>query len=69
MTQKRHRLAALFYQLERQMRDKRKTITVGGHQAGERVFAHDGRGVLGVVELLGQVHGDDCTKQRASITH
>jgi hypothetical protein len=51
------------------MRDKRKTITVGGHQAGERVFAHDGRGVLGVVELLGQVHGDDCTKQRASITH
>jgi hypothetical protein len=40
------------------MRDKREAITVGRHQACERVLAHDGRSVLGVVELLGQVHGD-----------
>jgi hypothetical protein len=32
------------------------------------MLAHDGRGVLGVVELCRQVHADDCTKQRALIT-
>jgi hypothetical protein len=26
------------------------------------MLAHDGRGVLRVVELLGQVHVDECTK-------
>jgi hypothetical protein len=44
------------------VRDKRKTLTVGGDQTGERVFAHDGRSVLGEVELLGKVHVDECTK-------
>jgi hypothetical protein len=62
MTQKRQRLTALLDQFERQMRDKREAMTVSGDQTRERVLAHDGRSVLRVVELLGQVHGDECTK-------
>ena len=64
VAQQRHRLAALLDQLERQMRDKREAIAVVGHQTGKRVLAHDGCSVLGVVELLGEIHAKTVPKER-----
>jgi len=56
MAQQHGGLTALLQQLERQVGDERKSRIVRAHQARERVFAHEGGGVLGLVELLGQVH-------------
>ena len=61
MAEQQGGLTVLLHQLERQMRHEWKTAVVGADQARERVPAHEGCGVLRLIEVFGQVHGNDGT--------